>query len=569
MYVDVVPNRNSPPAVLLRESRREGKRVIKKTLANLSHWPKRRVTALKAVLKDEPLVNPDDLFACRRSLPHGHVEVVLKMAHKIGLPRIIDRTASPARSRVLALVVQRLLEPASKLASTRLWHDTTLADELAVADSDCDDLYAAMDWLIVRQAAIERRLARRHLQENRHALYDVSSSYYEGQHCPLMSFGYSRDGKRGRPIVVYGLMTDDAGCPVSIEAWPGNTADPSTVPAQVEKLRNRFGLRQVVLVGDRGMLTHTTIETLRQYPGLGWISALDSDGVRRLDTVLQPSLFDDRNLAKIRHDAFPGERLIVCHNPQLAKRRRLEREALMTATENRLEKLVAEVGRRTRKPLTAVEIAKKLGRIENRFKMAKHFVYEIKDDHFSYERRPDNLAKEAAFDGISVIRTNQTELSDANVVRSYKALTLVERAFRSMKAIDLKIRPIHHRLEERVRAHLLLCMLAYYVEWHLRQVLEPLLFHDEELRPDRQTRDPVLPAKPSASATRKKARKTTTDGLPVHSFSTLIQHLGTRSRLYCHMAEDPEHTSFERVTAPTTVQARALELVDMCPFTYR
>ena len=568
MYVEIIANRSSPPAILLRESRREGKKIHKKTLSNISHWPMRKVRALRAVLKDEPLVNPDDIFECRRALPHGHVEIILAMMRKLGLPRLIDRKASPERSRVLALIAQRLLEPASKLASTRLWHDTTLAGELDVTDSDCNDLYAAMDWMIERQPAIERRFARRHLCEKGHALYDVSSSYYEGHSCPLMRFGYSRDGKRGRPIVVYGLMTDSAGCPISIEAWPGNTADPATVPAQVEKLRDSFGLQQVVLVGDRGMLTDTTIDVLRRYPGLGWISALDFNGVRRLADVLQPSLFDDRNLAEIRNDAFPGERLIVCHNPQLAERRRRKREDLLTATEERLEKIVAEVGRRTKKPLTKTEIAKKLGRVENKFKMAKHFVYEIEDGHFSYARCPDSIEKEAAFDGIYVIRTDQTDLSDENVVRSYKALTRVERAFRSMKTIDLRIRPIRHRLEQRVRAHLLLCMLAYYVEWHLRQVLEPLLFHDEDLHQDRETRDPVVPAKASASAKRKKCDRTTPDGLPLHSFSTLLMHLGTRVRLCCYMRDDPENTSFERVTDPTPIQERVLELVEMCPFTY-
>ena len=369
MYIDIVPNRKSPPAILLRETKREGKKFKKTTLANLSHLPMEQVQTLRAALKGETLVSPHDLFECTRSLPHGHVEVVLNMMRKLKLPKLIAPRASAARNRILGLIAQRVLQPASKLASTRLWQDTTLGRDLKLQDTTADDLYAAMDWLVKRQPRIEQKLAQRHLKEGGLALFDISSSYYEGKHCKMANYGYSRDGKRGRPIIVYGLMTDREGRPVSIQAWPGNTQDSTTIPQQVKKLREDFELEQVVLVGDRGMLTQTMIDHLREHPGLGWISALNYQKVRKLGASIQPSLFDQHHLAEIQDEEnFPGERLIVCHNPLLAERRQHQRNTLLEKTEARLKRLVAEVNRRTKTPLLADEIGRKLGRIENQFK---------------------------------------------------------------------------------------------------------------------------------------------------------------------------------------------------------
>ena len=388
MYVETVPNRNSPPAVLLREGWREGSKVRKRTLANLSSWPPAKVAALRKLLRDQPLVSPDEVFTIARSLPHGHVELVLEACRRLRLPALLDRRPSRQRDCVLAMIAQRLLHPVSKLATTRLWHTCTLAQELALRDADEDDLYDAMDWLLQRQPRIQKRLAQRHLGEDAQVLYDVSSSYYEGRTCPLMQFGYSRDGKRGRPIVVYGVLADRRGRPVAVQAYPGNTADPTTVPDRIETLRERFGLQRLVLVGDRGMLTDTQIEHLRQYPGLGWISALCHDAIRQLadEQSVQMSLFDERNLAEIRSPLYPDERLVVCSNPALAARRRHKREALLVATEEAFGRIQREVRRRTRKPLPATAIAKKVGRAEQRFKVGKHFATVIADGRFEFSR---------------------------------------------------------------------------------------------------------------------------------------------------------------------------------------
>ena len=569
MYVETVPNRNSPPAILLREGRREGKKVHKRTLANLTHWPKDKIERLRRVLKNEPLVHPDQLFVIERSLPHGHVEILLEAIRQLKLPALIDPRPSPKRDRVLAMIVQRLLYPASKLATTRLWHTTTLAEELSLEDTDEDDLYEAMDWLLERQDRIERKLAKRHLAEGDPVLYDVSSSYYEGQTCPLMQFGHNRDGKRDRPIVVYGVLADSMGRPLAVEAYAGNTGDPTTVPDQVEKIRGRFGLQRVVLVGDRGLLTETQINHLKRYPGLGWISALRHHQIRRLveSEAVQLSLFDERHLAEVRSPDYPGERLIVCHNPLLAEHRRQKREALLTATEEALARIARQVARRTRTPLSATEIAEKLGRVKNRFQVAKHFRTEIADGSFHYERRTEAIIREAQLDGFYMLRTSEPadRLPTAAVVRRYKDLTRVERAFRSLKTVDLHIRPIRHRVESRVRAHLFLCLLAYYVHWHLRQALAPLLFDDEELEAERARRDPVLAAQPSDSAKRKKRKRLTEDGLPLQSLETLMAHLGTRARHQCRLPSEPDAPCVQRLTEPTPLQQRAFELIRMFP----
>ena len=572
MYVETVPNRNSKPAILLREGWREGRRVRKRTIANLSAWPAAKIELLRRVLRDEPLAAPGEAFAIERSLPHGHVEVVLEAMRRLGMAALLDRRRSPRRDRALALIAERVLRPASKLATARLLDDSTLAGELGLGALDEDALYEAMDWLGERQERIERRLAKRHLAEGGQALYDVSSSYCEGRSCPLARFGHSRDGKRGRPVIVYGLLADAEGRPVAVRAHPGNTADPSTLPGEVERLRGAFGLERVVLVGDRGMLTDARIADLRRRPGLGWISALRHRAIRQLAEggAFQPSLFDERGLAEIASDAYPGERLAVCRNPLLAERRRRKREELLAATEAGFERIAREVARRTRKPLPAAEIAEKAARVKSRFKVGKHFDLDIADGAFSWARRQAGIDREAAVDGFYVVRTDQPadRLTAEDAVRSYKNLARVERAFRCLKTVDLRIRPIHHRLEKRVRAHLFLCVLAYYVEWHLRQALAPLLFQDEGLDAAMAARDPVAAAMPSAAARRKKARGTTSDGLPLHGFSSLMAHLATRCRNRCRLKADPDAPAFDRDTEPTPLQRRALELARSFPVNF-
>jgi DDE family transposase len=565
MYIEVVPNRNSRPAILLREGWREDGKVCKRTLANLSDWSPARIEALRRVLKDEPLLAVQETFVTERSLPHGHVQAVLDTIKRLGLDTVIAPKRSVQRDLVLAMLVERLIHPCSKLATTRLWHTTTLAEELGVAQASEDDLYAAMDWLLERQARIEQRLAARHLSEGAQVLYDVTSSYYEGHTCPLMRFGHDRDGQRGRPIVVYGVLSDRQGRPLAVQAYAGNTGDPSTVPDQVDKLRSRFGLTQVVLVGDRGMLTHAQIDRLKQYPGLGWISALRATDIRQLvdGGALQLSLFDAHNLAEISTPEFPGERLVACYNPLLAQERARKRQALLNATAQQLDRIAAEVARRTKTPLSASEIGKKVGKVLNRYKVGKHFELTIAEGTFHYARREQAIQQEAALDGIYVIRTSEpaSRLSAEDTVRSYKNLAQVEHAFRCLKGIDLLVRPIRHRDEQRVRAHLFLCMLAYYVEWHMRQALAPLLFDDEQLRRDRATRDPVAPAQASASAQRKKIQRMSSEGHPIHSFETLLLELATLCRNRSRIKSDPNSTPFNHLTEPTPLQQRAFQLL--------
>jgi transposase len=567
MFIDIVPNRKSPPAVLLREAWREGQKVRKRTVANLTGWPNEKVEVLRRVLKNEPLMAPEEAFVIEQSLPHGQVEAVLGTIRKLGLERMISSTPCRERDLVVAMVAERLVHPCSKLATTRLWHSTTLAEELGVSDANEDDLYEAMDWLLARQEGIEKKLGARHLSEGSLVLYDVTSSYYEGRSCPLARFGHDRDGQRGRPIIVYGLLTDGAGRPVAVEVYPGDTGDPSTVSDQAEKLRHRFGLSHLVLVGDRGMLTQTQIEKLRAYPGLGWISALRSAGIRDLleSGSLQMSLFDQTDLAEIRSPEFPSERLVACFNPLLAEERKRKRQALLEATEKELERISKEVARRTKKPLGKEEIGKKVGKVIDRFKVGKHFTVTIEENRFSFARNEDKIGREEALDGIYVIRTSEpTErLSAEDAVRSYKNLTQVERAFRSLKGIDLLVRPIWHHTEDHVRAHIFLCMLAYYVEWHMRKALAPLLFDDEELDGNRKKRDPVKPAQPSASAKKKKNLRLTFEGLIVQSFDTLLMELGTRCRNRCRIKSDPKGPTFYQSTEKSSLQERAFQLLGL------
>ncbi len=552
---------------LLRRSIRKGKTVTHETLGNLSHLPDHVIDLIKRSLKGETFVPAADAVRITRSLPHGHVEAVLKMINKLGLDDLIASEPSPRRNLVVAMIAERLIFPSSKLANTRHWRDTTLAQELDVADATADQLYDAMDWLLQRQSAIETKLAKRHLSDGGLVLYDVTSSYYEGKTCPLARFGHDRDGKSGCPIIVYGALTDAEGRPVAVQVFPGNTADPKTVPDQVETLTKRFGLARVVLVGDRGMLTQTQIDVFKKHPGLGWISALRSGSIRRLlaDGHLIKKDLETERLAEISSPDFPDERLVACYNPLLAEQRRVKRQELLAATQAELEKLAASVKRAAAKPETAAEIGVRAGKIINHYKMSKHFTLTIRDGSLEWARKQEEITKEELLDGIYVVRTSEpTErLTAADGVRSYKRLALVEQAFRCLKGIDLLVRPIHHRIAERVRAHILLCLLAFYVEWHLRQAWESLLFEDEELTEDRPRRDPVAPAKPSESAKLKKKTHRTRGGLPVQSFRTLMAHLGTRCRNTCVMTADPNQTRFDQVTEADALQAEALRLIKM------
>ena len=458
MYISIVPNRNSPPAILLREGWREGKKTRQRTLANLSDWPKEKIETFRRLLRDERLVSPEDLFASQKTIPHGHVEAILEMIGRLKLDRLISAQRCRERDLVVAMIVQRLIDPCSKLATTREWHTTTLAEELGVVEATENDLYEAMDWLWERQERIEKKLAARHLSEGGLVLYDVSSSFYEGRTCSLAQFGHDRDGKKGLPIIVYGVMTNGEGCPVAVSVYAGNTGDPTTVADQIEKLRERFGLSRAVMVGDRGMLTQPQIEKLKQHPGLGWITALTSTAIRELvkQGALQLSLMDQKNLAEITAPDYPGERLMVCHNPVLEEERKRKREALLAATEKSLEKIGQEVARRKKKALTAAEIGLKVGKVLGRYKMGKHFDCKIGEGRFLWSRRPevDRAGREAG--RIYVLRTSEPveRLSAEDTVRSYKSLAEVERAFRCLKGIDLLVRPIRHRSEDRVPAHI-------------------------------------------------------------------------------------------------------------------
>jgi transposase len=552
---------------LLRRSCRQGGRVQHQTLANLSHLPAPTLDLVRRSLQGETFFAAKDNFRILHSKPHGHVEAVLTTCRRLGLENLLASKPCPERALVLALIVQRLLNPGSKLAATRHWQGTTLAEELGVAQADYQQAYAAMDWLLRRQRRIENKLAREHLGEGAVVLYDVSSSSYEGRTCPLAQHGYNRDGKKGLPSIVYGLLTDSHGRPLALDVYPGNTADPSTLPDQVRKLRRRFGLARVILVGDRGLLTQTRIDALQKYPGLGWISALRSDDIRELidKGTLDRSLFDAVNLAEIASPDFANERLVACYNALLTERRRQKRQRLLTATEEGLNKLEAEVRRRTKAPLLAAAIGVKVGRIIGQYKVGKHFRLHIADNSFSWCRDEASITREEQLDGIYVIRTSEpvTTFPAADCVRTYKRLTLVEQAFRCLKGLDLRVRPIHHRVEPRVRAHLFLCMLAYYVEWHMRKALKPLLYEDEELEEARNQRDPVKPAEPSPAAQEKKKTHQTPNGETAHSFASLLTHLGTQTRNTVQITFAAEPATFQQLAEPDTIQTEALRLLTL------
>lgn len=574
MFVTTVPNRGSPPAVLLRESYREDGKVKSRTLANLSDWPDEKVRTLRAALRGDRLVPAGEGgFEIRRSLPHGHVLAALATARRIGLDGLLPRRA-PQRRRdlVLALIIARLLDPAAKLATARMLDPATashsLGETLGLGAVPVREIYAALDWLVSEQTFIETSLARRHLREGTLVLYDVTSTYLEGRHCPLAHHGYSRDKRADRPQLVIGLLCASDGCPVAVEVFEGNTADPATVASQISKLKDRFKLRRVVVVGDRGMITDARIEQGLRPAGLDWITALRAPAIKDLAAEggpLQPSLFDDRDMAEITSPDFPDQRLVVCRNPLLAGERARKREELLTATEKDLARIRTRVEREKNPLRGAAEIGRAVGTVIGKRKMAKHFVIEITDKTFSFARKQDQIDAEARLDGIYVLRTSLTaeQSNAAATVRSYKSLARVERAFRSMKTVDLEIRPVFHWTAPRVRAHVLLCMLAYYLEWHMRQALAPVLFDDEDKAAAEASRaSPVAKAQVSDAA-RKKACARLSDPahgevLPVHSFRTLLADLGTLTKNTVCFGGKSELTVLAK---PTPVQNRALGLL--------
>jgi transposase len=572
MYVEAVPNRNSPPAILLRESYRHEGKVRKRTLCNLSDWSPAHIEGLRGVLKGGTVIPAEqDVFTVTRSLPHGHVAAALGTARKIGLDRLLGPDGNRCRDLVLALLIGRILDPVSKLAAARtLSPDTassSLGEALGLGDVADDELYAALDWLLERQPAIETALAKCHLQNGTLVLYDVSSSYLEGLCCPLASRGYSRDGKKGSLQIVYGLLCAPDGCPVAIEVFEGNTADPMTLAPQIDKLKQRFGLEHVVLVGDRGLITEARISADIRSAGLDWITALRGPAIKDLlnSGAIQLTLFDTRDMASITSPDFPGERLVVCRNPDLAAERARKREDLLAATEKDLTAIKARVERK-RNPLRGTaEIALAVGEVFNTHKMRKHFDLTITDDTFSFVRKSAEIAAEAATDGLYVVRTSLPEatLGDADTVRSYKSLARVERAFRCIKTVDLNVRPVYHWLEGRVRAHVFLCMLAYYLEWHMRQCLAPMLFDDTD--PDEAEalrRSVVAPAQRSKAAIKKQTTGMTPDGLPVHSFRTLLADLATLVRNTIITAINPNYP-LTVVTRPTPIQQKAFDLLGL------
>ena len=577
MYIESVPNRHSPPAILLRESYREAGKVRKRTLANLSKWPPVVVEGLRILLKGGTAVaDLSSAFDITRSRPHGHVAAVLGTLRKLRLDRTLAATASPERERAIALIVARILAPGSKLATARgLAADTardSLAEMLGIESVDEDELYAAMDWLLERQGTIEKRLARRHLSDGALVLYDLTSTYFEGRCCPLAKRGYSRDGRRDKLQIVFGLLCNREGCPVAVEVFDGNTADPSTVGVHIEKLRRRFALSRVVLVGDRGMLTEARIREEVAPAGLDWVSALRAPAIRELMSsgTVQRSMFDDTDLAEVRCDAYPGERLIVCRNERLAEERARKREALLQATEALLAPIAAATQRQSRRLSGKEMIGVRVGKVIGKYKMAKHFELDITETAFAYHRKADAIATEAALDGLYIVRTSvpATELDAEHTVRAYKGLSVVERAFRSLKTVDLKVRPIYHYAGARVRAHVFLCMLAYYVEWHMRQRLKPLLFDDEEPQTAEAARPSVVaPAEVSPSAQDKARRKRTASGERVHSFRTLLDDLATvaNNRVVAPLADAKP---FDLITRPTALQCKSFQAARGSPGTY-
>ena len=575
MHIESVPNRKSHPTILLRESYRADGKVRKRTIANLTHWPEPLVEGLRTLLRGGvALAKADEALTIARSLPHGHVAAVLGTAEQLGLPKLLGdrrdgRLDRRYRDLVVGLIVNRVIAPASKLATLRALNPETaassLGERLGLGEVEEREIYACLDWLLERQPRIEAGLAKAHLAGGTLALYDVSSSYLEGRCCPLAKHGYSRDHRPDRPQIVYGLLCNREGCPVAVEVFEGNTADPATLAPQVDKLKTRFGLERVVVVGDRGLITSARIREDLQPAGLDWITALRAPKIRELADggPLQLSLFDDRDLAEISSPDYPGERLIVCRNPLLAAERRRKRDDLLAATERDFSRITLAVGRK-RAPLRGeAEIALAVGAVRDRHKMGKHYELTITDSSFAYRRKADTIAAEARLDGLYVIRTNlpKDAFSAEQAVGAYKSLSQVERAFRCLKTVDLEIRPVFHWTAPRVRAHVFLCMLAYYVEFHMRRRLAPILFDDHDRTvAAAERRSIVAPAQRSPAALRKVATRRTDDGLPVHSFRSLIDDLATLCLNKVSLPSNPKYR-FDLPTSPTPLQARAFELL--------
>jgi hypothetical protein len=562
MHVDVVPNRGAAPTILLRESYREGKKVRKRTLANLSSLPRQQVDALRRLLKGEALVAAGDLFEITRSWHHGAVQAVLTAMKGLEFGELIASRPSRERQVVMGMVAARVLDAQSKLATTRSWGTTTLPEELGITDATEDDLYDAMDWLLERKDRIEKRLAIRHLDEESLVLYDLSSTYFEGKTCPLAALGYNRDGKAGKLQVNFGLVTNRDGCPVGVSVHSGDTGDPKTLLPQLRRIREVFGVHRVVMVGDRGMISQKQIDVFIEDGSVDWISALRSVSIAKLHQggALQMGLFDKRNLFELSHPDYPHERLIACRNQALAKLRAHKRNELIEATRKELDRIKQRVERGRLKGRASIGVA--AGRVINRYKVAKHFRLHIEDHRMRYEIRESRVAAEAALDGVYIIRTSvpKEKMSAEDAVRNYKRLTGVERAFRGMKTIDIKVRPVHHRLADRVRSHIFLCMLAYYVEWHLVNAWRPLLFADEDLEA-KDRRDPVAPARRSEEAQAKAASHTLADGSSVHSLRTLLKDLAGIVRNRCHRkGASATEATFEMTTVPNEKQHQALEL---------
>jgi len=563
MHIDVVPNRGARPAYLLRESYREGARVRKRTLANLSSLSAAQILAIRAVLRGEPVSPVAGQFEAIASRAHGHVQAVRVAMQRLGLEALL--AARPLRQRALvsAMVAARIVAPHTKLATTRWWHTSTLAEDFGVQDASENDLYAAMDWLLSRQEAIQKKLAARHLRPGSLVLYDLSSSYFEGTTCPLAKLGYNRDGKNGLLQVNYGVLTDARGCPVAVSVYEGNVADSQTLLPELKRLREHFGIEQLVMVGDRGMICNQAIATMRETPGVDWISALKSASIRLLveQGQLQLDLFDERNLVELNSPDYPGERLVACRNPQLAALRTHKREELLAATERSLAQIKARVDAAKLKGADVIGV--RVGRVVNQYKVAKHFELTIGAASFTFQRKRQSIAAEAALDGLYIIRTSvaPARMDAADCVRNYKALANVERAFRSLKTIDLKVRPIHHRTADRVRAHIFLCLLAYYVEWHMREAWRELMFADTDQKA-KATRDPVAPAKRSAAALLKVGSHTLDNGTPAHSFSTLLAELASIVRNTCRTPNAADDApTFDLLTTPNPMQQRAFELI--------
>ena len=567
MYVETVPNRNSPPAILLREGWREGGKVKKRTLANLSHWPKEKIEALRLLLKDKRMAVVDELFEKLSSKHHGHVDAVLRTVKKLGLDRVISAKRCKERDVVIATIVARICEPDSKLAMIRWWGDTTLPELLELEGVDEDDIYEAMDWLLERQGRIEKKLAKRHLEEGDLVLYDLTSSYFEGVTCPLAKRGKSRDRKRNTLQVNYGLVSTREGCPVSVSVYEGNTVDSTTLIEQADKVRGDFGVEEIVLVGDRGMISQKQIDELRPVEGIDWITAMKTSGIRKLidGGALQLDLFDERNLFEFEHPDYPEERFVACRNAVLGRKRAHKRESMLQATVRELEKVRTMLERGTLKKTerTADRIGVRVGKVVNKYKMAKHVELNIEDNRFDFELNEQSIEAEAALDGVYVVRTSlaKAKMDSDETVRSYKNLTNVERAFKSLKSIDQMVRPIRHRTEERVKAHIFLSMLTYYVQRFMLEALRPLLFADED-QEAKKTRDPVDPAKRSKKALEKAATKTIDDGTSAHSFKTLLHHMSTITRDLCVQKIDgAADNTFSVDTKPNDKQSRVFELL--------